>query len=1081
MFRFPPVRFALALTLMAAAGTALAATHKSAPDPYANLELRNLGPSVSGGRVTTVTGLPGKPGIYYVGAAGGGLWKTTDDGMSWTAIFKKENTASIGAVALAPSNPNDVWVGTGESNPRNDTIDGAGLYYSPDGGKTWQFKGLADAGQISRIVVNPANPDIVCVAVLGNVWKPGKDRGVFMTTDGGKTWTKTLYVNDTTGASDIAMDPQNPNVMFAGMWTVQRKPWTLVNGSSDGGIWRSVDGGHTWKKLSDGLPSDPTNRVAIAVAASDPNKVYALMASKNGLLWGSDDMGDHWHMISNNHALDVRPFYFSTLAVAPDNSDKLYFGSFQLLMSSDGGKTAHVIDHGVHVDHHDIWIDPNDPSRIIQGNDGGAFESLNGGKNWRYFNNIPIEQLYTVSIGNTQPFEICGGLQDNNAACGPSNSLEYSGIWGADWWNPAGGDGVYAVPAPSDPSIVYSNSQDGFAFRIDTKTMTATFLKPYMPGVNDMPSSKLKYRFNWAAPIEVSPTDSNTVYEGGNAVFKSTDGGANWQPISGDLTRNDKAHQPVAGGPVNHDISGAENFDTILSISIAPTDPNVMWVGTDDGLVWVTRDGGGHWSQVTPNFPKTARLGRIYQIGISPFDAGTAYLGVDAHMLGDAQPYVFKTSNYGKSWQSISRGLSGDHPVFVVREDPNHKGLLALGTDIGLYISHDDGGHWTRMTANLPTMPVWDLKFTKSPHDLVLATHGRGFWVFDNIEPIEQWSADVAKSDFHLFSASQGIEWVKYFGRHIGPAPTDFVAPNPPSGPVISYYLKSAVATDGSGKSKSPVTIKISDAAGNPVATFHGPGKAGINRIAWNMNYDGAKLPKFLKTESYFGGGGPDGPTALPGTYRVTVTAGGHSAEEQLQVTSDPRLAISMDTQERALKTGLELRSDVNAAVAMLERTHTMLDILGNVIDDTADAAKGSDKAAAHDAAVGLKKQLGGFALQMFDPQVQLSVPEDDIHYISRFGMRLYGTYQMAGQMGPTQAPNAEQQGVIEGLQSQLRQYLAMFNGKLSQAVLNYNRIAYKAGVQTLPAGGPVTIAPAAGGTAAAPAATSAKKRKRLR
>lgn len=1028
-------------------------------DPFSNLQARNLGPAVSGGRVATVTGLPGKPGVYYVGAAGGGLWKTTDDGMSWTELFKQGDSASIGALAVAPSNPNDLWLGTGESNPRNDITNGHGVYYSPDGGKTWQFKGLADAGQISRIVVNPTNPDIVYVAALGNVWQPGKDRGVFMTTDGGKTWSKVLYVNETTGASDIAMDPQNPNVMFAGMWTVQRKPWTLLNGSKDGGIWRSLDGGRTWKKLADGLPAGPTNRVALAIAPSDPNVVYALMATKDGLLWGSDDMGDHWHMISDNHALDVRPFYFSTIAVSPDNAEKVYFGSFQLMMSTDGGKSAHAIDDDVHVDHHDIWIDPKNPERIIQGNDGGAYESLNGGKTWRYFDNLPIEQLYTVSIGNTQPFEICGGLQDNDAACGPSNSLEYSGIWGADWWNPAGGDGIYAVPAPSDPSIVYSDSEDGFSFRIDTKTMTAKFLKPYMPGATDMPSSKLKYRFNWGAPIAVSPTDANTVYLGANALFESTDGGTNWHPISGDLTRNDKDHQPVAGGPVNHDISGAENFDTILSISIAPTDPKVIWVGTDDGLVWVTRDGGGHWNRVTPDLPSAAKLGRIYQIGVSPFDAGSAYLTVDAHMLGDPHPYVFKTSNYGHSWQRIDRGLPADHPAFVVREDPNQKGLLALGTDIGLYISRDDGGSWTRLKANLPVMPVWDLKFTKDPHDLVLATHGRGFWILDNLQPLEQWTSAVAKDDFHLFDASTGIEWVKFFGRHIGPAPTDFVAPNPPSGPELSYYLKSALGGADGDSGKPPVTIKVTDSAGNPVATFHGPGAAGVNRIAWNMHYDGAKLPDFMKTQSFFGGGGgPSGPVALPGTYDVTVSAGGHSSEQKVQVTADPRLDIPMAQQRAALATGLELRNDVDAAVEMLERTHTMLDILGKVIDSTADAAKGSDQAAAHDAAADLKKQLGAFGMQMYDPRVQYGVPEDDLHYISRFGMRLYEAYQSDGQMGPNQAPNAEQMGQIKQLQDQLQQYLAQFNGALHQAVVAYNDKAYKAGVQTLPVGQPISV-----------------------
>ena len=1045
--------------ISALAGVALSATAFGAGNagPFSNLHVRNLGPAVSGGRVTTVTGLPGQPGIYYVGAAGGGLWKTTDDGMHWDAIFKK--AASIGAVAIAPSNTNDVWVGTGESNPRNDTLNGHGIYYSPDGGKTWQFKGLADAGQISRIIVNPSNPDIVYVAVLGDEWKPTKTRGVYMTTDGGKTWNKVLYVNDTTGASDIAMDPKNPNVMFAGMWTTQRKPWTLVNGSKDGGIWRSLDGGRTWKKLTKGLPEGPTNRVDIAIAPSDPDKVYALMATGKEVLWGSDDMGDHWHAISNNHALDVRPFYFTTLAVAPNNADKLYFGSFRLMVSTDGGKTAHVLDHGVHVDHHDIWIDPKDPDRIIQGNDGGAYETLNGGKSWRYFDNLPIEELYTVSIGNTKPFEICGGLQDNNAACGPSNSLEYSGIWGADWWNPAGGDGVYAVPAPSDPSIVYADSEDGFGFRIDTKTMTTKFLKPYMPGATDMPSSKLKYRFNWGSPIAVSPTDPNTVYMGANVVFKSTNGGQDWKPISPDLTRNDKKHEPVAGGPVNHDISGAENYDTILSMTIAPTDPKVMWVGTDDGLVWVTKDGGDHWHKATPDLPSSARLGRIYQIGVSPFDAGTAYITVDAHMLGDSHPYVYKTSNYGRSWRRINRGLPDDAAATVVREDPNQRGLLALGTNQGLYISHDDGSHWMQIKANLPTMPVWDLKFTKSPHDLVLATHGRGFWVFDNIQPLEQWSGKVAGDDFHLFPASTGTEWVEYYGRHIGPAPTDFVASNPPSGPVISYYLKSAL-DGGKQGGKPPVTIKVTDAAGNAVATFHGPGKAGVNRIAWNMQYDGAHMPSFLRGGERRGGGGPSGPMALPGTYHVKVTAGKHSSEQTVTVVADPRLHLSMDMQKKALQTGLMLRNEVDAAVTMLERTHSMLDTLGQVIGNTADAAKGSAKADVHDAAVALKKQLGAFGMKMYNPKVQYSVPEDDLHYISRFGQELFGAYGMLGHMGPNQAPNAEQMGQISKLQKTFDDMLARFNGPLHQAVVQFNEKAYKAGVQTLAVGKAVQVKP---------------------
>lgn len=1067
MFRFG---LALALAWLPLAGTAFA-TSGTAADPFANLTLRNLGPSVAGGRVATVTGIPGQPGIYYVGTAGGGVWKTTDGGMTWDNVFNE--AASIGAVALAPSNPGDIWVGTGEANPRNDTLAGQGIYYSPDSGRTWQFKGLADAGQISRVIVSPTDPEVVYVAVLGNVWKPNKTRGVYMTTDGGTSWKQVLHVNDTTGASDIEMDPKNPNVMFAGMWTVQRKPWTLLNGSKDGGIWRSLDGGRSWKKLTTGLPDEPTNRVDIAIAPSDPNQVYALMATSHQVLWGSDDMGDHWHAISDDSALDTRPFYFTRLVVAPDNAQKVYFVSGRLLVSVDGGKTTHAIDRGVHVDHHDIWIDPGNPARIIQGNDGGAYESVNDGKSWRYFDNLPIGQLYTVSIGDTQPYMICGGLQDNNATCGPSNSLSPHGIWGAFWWGASTGDGQYVVPAPSDPTIIYSEAQNAAFSRVDTRTMTATptELRPSMPGVTDMPVSQLQYRFNWTSPIAVSPTDANTVYLGGNVVFKSTDGGNNWQPISKDLTRDDKTHQPVAGAPVRHDATGAENFDTILSIAIAPTDPQVMWVGTDDGLVWVSRDEGGHWTKVTPKVPPSAALGRIYQIGVSPFDAGTAYLTVDARVLGDEHPYVYKTANYGGSWQRIDTGLPDGAAAMVVREDPNRRGLLALGTNLGLYLSHDDGAHWMRMTANLPAaMPVWDLKFTRQPHDLVLATHGRGFWVLDDIEALEQWSDQVVAEPFHLFGPSVGTEWEAFNGRfigsHLGPAPTDFVAPNPPGGPVLAYYLNAAPAKGGQG-GKSPVTIKVSDSAGNPVATFHGPGKAGINRIAWNMRYDGAKPPGFMRGGFFANAQGPSGPIALPGNYRVVVTAGGHSSEQTVQVQPDPRLHRPLDMQGQALQAGLQLRSQVDAMSALLERTHRMTDVLDDVIGATAHAPKGSSQEAGRAAAVALKKRLDAFVLPIHDAQEQ---PWGEMF---GFATSFYRLYRTVSEFGPAQAPNAEQQQHIGRMQGKLQGYLAEFNGTLRQAVLEYNTTAFRDGLQTLPVADPIAISPVSlppGAVAAGPA-----------
>lgn len=1095
-------RSVAALVMLTLASVALADT--PATGPFANLKFRHLGPAVSGGRVSVVLGVPGKPEVYYVGTAGAGLWKTSDDGIKWDNVFKHGDAASIGAVALSASNPKDIWVGTGEANARNDVLLGRGVYFSPDDGKTWQFKGLADAGAISKIVVNPTDPDTVYVAVQGNPWKPGETRGVFMTTDAGKTWKKVLYVNDTTGASDLEMDPSNPNVLLAGMWTVQRKPWTLVNGSTDGGIWRSQDGGKTWNKLGGGLPtSDPTDRVNIAFAPSAPKTVYATMPTQKCILWGSTDSGDHWNCISNNHELAVRMFYFSSMAVAPDNPKTLYFSSFNLMKSTDGGKTAKVIDRGVHVDHHSVWIDPKDPKRIIQGNDGGAFESVDGGKSWRSFNNMPIEEFYTVAISNTVPFGVCGGIQDDNAACGPSNSLAGAGIWGADWWNPSGGDGTYVVPAPSDPSIVYAASQTGFTSRIDMKNWTRKFIRPVMTSMGDTPISQLQYRFNWAAPIAISATDPDTLYLGANVVFKSTDGGANWQPISKDLTRDIKEHQPIAGDPVFHDISSAENTDTIISISLSPTDANVIWAGTDDGLVWVSKDGGTNWTNVSAGLPQAVSLGRIYQIGVSPFDAGTAYITVDGHMLGDEHPYVLKTTDYGAHWQSIANGLPDNYSAVVVREDPNRKGLLALGTMRGLYLSFDDGAHWQPMTGNLPTMAVWDIKFTKSPHDIVLATHGYGLWILDNIEALEQWQPKLADDSFHLFPSAQGTEWIEFGGRHVGPAPGDFKTPNPPSGPTIVYSLAKAMDvpkacakeedkdkngddteqasaqpqqrgdTQQKGAKKpakekekkpsfeqcNPVVITVTDSAGKPVASFHAAGKAGINAASWNMRYAGVELPKELRAqEEREESHGPKGPLALPGAYQVKIEANGHSATETVQIAADPRVNPPMEVQRAAFDTAMRLRGEAAADVAMIGRSYDMMQALDKVLDASANAAPGSTKAGLHASAEKLKATLGDFAKDLYDPTIQYKVPEDDLHQLSPYGMSFFGLYRSMSRMGPDQAPNASQQQYIAQQEAGLQPKLDTFNGALRQAVFDFNKQAKSAGVQTLPVSDPVKI-----------------------
>src|SRR3989442_1054968 len=821
------------------------------------LKFRHLGPSVAGGRVAAVVGVPGDRNLYSVGPGEGGVWKTIDGGDSWEAVFKDQPTASIGAIALAPSNPNVVWVGTGEGNPRNDVVDGGGVFMSPDAGKSWQLMGLRDVGQITRIVIDPTNADILFVAVLGHVWGPNPERGVFRTGDGGKTWQKVLFVNDTTGATDLIMVPGNPRMLFAAMWQFVRYPWELVSGGAGSGIYRSKDGGLTWERLKQGLPSGLTGNIAVAVGPTNPSHIYALIETTDGMLWDSKDQGDHWAKVSDFHGLSARPFYFSLMHVSPVDDRKLFFSSYLLLRSDDGGKTTTPIDRGVHVDHHALWIDPANPDRMVQGNDGGAYVTTTGAKSWRYLNNLPIEQFYMVAADNNVPYMLCGGLQDNNAWCGPSTGAGGGGggggggLNGSEWFTVTGGDGEYAVPAPSDSTILYVASQNGNITRVDLKTGQSRSIRPYLSGVSEMKPAELTHRFNWTSPIAVSPTDASVVYLGGNVVFKTTDGGEHWAAISPDLTRNEKAKQVTSGGPIEYDISGAETYNTILTVNLAPTDANVIWVGTDDGLVQVTRDGGKTGTNVAGHFPGlgagAGAEGRVYQIGISPFDAGAAYVAVDRHELDHRRPYVYKTSDYGKTWTDISKGLPQDGPARVVREDPNARGLLALGTDAGLWYSRDGGAAWEPLKADFPTAPVYDLQFIKRSHDLVVATHGRGLFVLDNISALEELTPEVAARDLHVFSTLPAQ--IRVRPRRTGVAPTRFTTPNAPAGAVIDYYLKTALDTgatpQGEGAQGEPqgrsrrgrAIVVVTDSRGDTVVVdSSAPGKQGVNRHVWALD-----------------------------------------------------------------------------------------------------------------------------------------------------------------------------------------------------------------------------------------------------
>src|SRR5215469_556580 len=1038
-----------------------ASAEKKTPDLLANLKFRNLGPAAAGGRVTAVAGIPGNPSVYYVGAAAGGVFKSVDGGLTWKPIFEHESTASIGAIAIAPSNPNFVWAGTGEGNIRNDVIDGHGVYFSSDAGHSWKFMGLRETQQISEIAVDPIDPNTVFVGAMGHAWAPNAERGVFKTTDGGKTWKKVLFVNDTTGVSDLALDAGNPKVIFAGMWEFRRYPWTLNDGGPNSGLYRSTDGGETWEKLTKGLPEGPLGRIAVAVAPTNPDHVYCMIGTKQGMLWQSTDMGDSWTSVTNNRALDVRAFYFSKMVVAPEDENKVFFLSFNLVESEDGGKTSHVADRGVHSDHHALWIDPKDPNRMIQGGDGGVFLSMDGSKTWQFLEGLPIEQIYQVATDSRVPYYICGGLQDNSAWCGPSSDLSHTHVPGSAWYTTTGGDGEYSVPAPSDPDIVYSDSQNGSIGRLDLKTHISQFVRPYVDGVEEMKPADLKYRFNWTSPIAVSPRDANEVYIGANVLFKSTDGGKTWNPISGDLTRNDKGKQEVPGGPVQHDISGAETYDTIISIGLAPNDPNVIWVGSDDGYVQVTRDGGKTWTNVTSHIPGAPEWARVYQIGVSPFDAGTAYAIYDGHMIDNRHAYVYRTSDYGARWEKITNGLPDDVPVHVVREDPNQRGFLAAGTDTGLFYSSDRGGHWKPIRANFPTVPVWDLTFVKSTRDLVVATHGRGFFVFDDIRPLEELTPEIEASAFHLFTPSEGMmlhRWRSDEGQRSG-----YSAPNAPDGVVVDYFLKSEIKVSPEQKKErqTPVKITITDEQGNPVNTEYGPSEAGVNRFVWNMRYEGptplkSAAPPPPEVEAFFN---PNrGPMVVPGTYKISVTVNGQTQTQTTTVVPDPNVHVDPAVFRAQTEAGLRARSEVSAMNEMLNRIDDIekeINDFGAVMQSTKDEELKVKYRPILGRGRELSKKLSSVRDVFIDPELQSDVSEDSIHALAR----LQSQVTRAGFQGPGaygQMPNPLVLEKAKGLYAQLDEQLRKFNDLLKTDVAEYNRAAADAGAPSVFAGTPV-------------------------
>lgn len=905
-----------------AASEPASATLNGNPDVkvFERLEWRSIGPANMGGRVADVEGVPGNPNIVYVATASGGLWKTTNGGVTWTPLFEREGTLSIGDIALDPRNPDVIWLGAGESNTRNSVSFGDGVYKSTDGGKTWQHLGLRETEHISRIVVNPLDTDTVYVGAIGHASGPNDERGVFMTTDGGRTWQKTLYIDDQHGISDLDIDPQNPNILYAGVWRFERKPWTFVSGSEKGGVFKSIDGGRTWKKITGGLPK-LIGRIGVKVAPSNPDVVYAITEAKEGTMYRSDDRGETFRMVSRQASIVSRGFYYSDLRVDPANENRIYAVASTLFVSIDGGRTYRAIAPRIHIDYHALWIDPLNPKRLWAGQDGGVALSQDQGESWEYVNNIPLGQFYHVYADNRQPFYyLMGGLQDNGSWTGPSRTREPAGILNDDWRMVSFGDGFKVINHADDPELYLSLSQGGNIVRTDMRNREQQLVRPFVGGGGG-PAGEQKYRFNWNAPLIPSPHDKNTVYLGGNVVFKSTDFGKSWTRISEDLTTNDPEKLKEAGGPIATENTTAEYHCTLISLAESPLRSGVIWAGSDDGNIQMTVD-GKNWTNLTKNIAGLPANSPVSHVEPSAKDASLVYASFDRHQLDDYKPYIFRSTDNGKTWTDVSGNLPAKAYVHVVREDPRNPNLIYAGTEIGLYASYTGGTNWIELNLkNLPRVAIHDIVVHPRENDLILGTHGRSLLVFDDATPIQQMTPELAAREAHLFPVRPALRFTTRFTRY-GIGDKVFTGPNPPSGAIVYYHLKEKPDP------KIQVKMQVLDGNGRLVREVARiPREAGVNLAVWDLSTEGPEPRRRPGTQAQdegegrggggggggFGGGGGRGPQALPGTYTVKLTVGDKSFEQKVEVRIDPTVNASPADIQARYDLALKLKDMISA------------------------------------------------------------------------------------------------------------------------------------------------------------------------
>jgi photosystem II stability/assembly factor-like uncharacterized protein len=900
------------LVASAAASAQKEPEEPQATDVLANLKYRSIGPP-AGGRVSRAVGIPGDPRIYYAATASGGVWKSTDGGIRWVPIFDEMPVSSIGSIAVAPSDANVVYVGSGEANIRGDVAAGNGIYKSTDAGKTWK-RVFVQEGQIATMEVHPKNADVAFAAVVGHAFGPNPERGVYRTKDGGESWEKVLFVDEDTGASDVSIDPTNPRIVFAAMWEARRSPWSLVSGGDTGGVFVSRDSGDTWKKIEGtGLPEGVTGRIAVDVAPSDPRRVYALIEAEKGGLFRSDDGGENWKQVNGERYLLIRPWYFTHLTVDPTNADVVWAPSLQMLKSIDGGATFKTVKGIHHGDHHDVWFDPGDSRRIIASNDGGVDVSVDGGESW-YAPGLPISQFYHVNVDDRIPYHVHGNMQDLGTASGPSNSLSRSGITRFDWHDVGGGETGHTASVPGEPGIVYAGEYFGYLSRYDHRTRQARHVGIYPMDVSGQGAEEARYRFQWTAPMIVSRHDANVLYHGSQFLMKTADEGMTWEAVSPDLTRNDLSKQKFSGGPITGDNTGVEVYGTIFAIAESPLKKDLLWVGSDDGLVHVSIDGGAEWRNVTPK--DMPEWGTVRTLEPSPFAEGTAYLVAEKHRLDDMSPYLWKTTDYGATWKRIGRGLEERVYLHTVREDPGKEGLLYVGTEMGVAFSKDSGETFSPLKLNLPTVAVHEIRVKDG--DLVVGTHGRSIWILDDLTPIREMSAEIEASEAHLFS----IRPARRYRYHGGPRDI-YMSENPPAGAAIHYFLKEepkeaislrVLLSDGTElRSYTSEEAEPEDPEDAPDAYSTKapavPMKKGVNRFVWDLRHRGAaRIPR-----AEIDMGDPSvGPMAVPGEYVVELRVGERVLTRPLTIEPDPRVTISSADLEEQLRFSLSIRDAIS-------------------------------------------------------------------------------------------------------------------------------------------------------------------------